>query len=105
MLSDEIVECIADGSADIGIVAGTDDTGALQTYPYHCDRFVLIVPAGHALAGTADIAFRDVLDEDFVGLDRSCALQRFLAGQALVAGGPFKLRVQLGPLDAMWRVV
>ena len=34
MLSDEIVECIADGSADIGIVAGTVDTGALKTYAY-----------------------------------------------------------------------
>ncbi|MCH1988590.1 LysR substrate-binding domain-containing protein [Achromobacter xylosoxidans] len=105
MLSDEIVECIADGSADIGIVAGTVDTGALQTYPYHCDRFVLIVPAGHALAGAAEIAFRDVLDEDFVGLDRSSALQRFLARQALVAGGPIKLRVQLRSFDAMCRLV
>ena len=33
MLSDEIVEAIADGSADIGIVAGTVDTGALETIP------------------------------------------------------------------------
>lgn len=48
MLSDEIVEAIADGSADIGIVAGTVDTGALETHPYRCDRFVLIVPRGHA---------------------------------------------------------
>ena len=53
MLSDEIVEAIADGSADIGIVAGTVDTGALETHPYRCDRFVLIVPRGHALAGRA----------------------------------------------------
>ena len=80
MLSDEIVEAIADGSADIGIVAGTVDTGALETHPYRCDRFVLIVPRGHALAG-AQVAFGEVLDEDFVGLDRSSALQRFLARQ------------------------
>ncbi len=105
MLSDEIVECIADGSADIGIVAGTVDTGALQTYAYRADRFVLIVPAGHALADRAEVAFRDVLDEDFVGLDRSSALQRFLARQALVVGKPIKLRVQLRSFDAMCRLV
>ena len=93
MLSDEIVEAIADGSADIGIVAGTVDTGALETHPYRCDRFVLIVPRGHALAAP-QVAFGEVLDEDFVGLDRSSALQRFLARQAL-AGKPIRLRVQL----------
>lgn len=105
MLSDEIVECIADGSADIGIVAGTVDTGALETYAYRSDRFVLIVPARHALASADEVAFRDVLDEDFIGLDRSSALQRFLARQALVAGKPIKLRVQLRSFDAMCRLV
>ncbi|MGE8682150.1 MAG: LysR substrate-binding domain-containing protein [Achromobacter marplatensis] len=105
MLSDEIVECIADGSADIGIVAGTVDTGALETFAYRSDRFVLIVPPGHALASRPSVAFHDVLDEDFVGLDRSSALQRFLARQALVAGKPIKLRVQLRSFDAMCRLV
>lgn len=105
MLSDEIVEAIADGSADIGIVAGTVDTGALETHPYRCDRFVLIVPRGHALAGRAQVAFGEVLDEDFVGLDRSSALQRFLARHALVAGKPIRLRVQLRSFDAMCRLV
>src|ERR1700731_2576596 len=40
-LSDEIVGLIAEGVADIGIVAGTVDVGGLQTYPYRTDRFVL----------------------------------------------------------------
>lgn len=46
-----------------------------------------------------------MLDEDFVGLDRSSALQRFLARQALVAGKPIRLRVQLRSFDAMCRLV
>ena len=104
MLSDEIVEAIADGSADIGIVAGTVDTGALETHPYRCDRFVLIVPRGHA-GRPRQVAFGEVLDEDFVGLDRNSALQRFLARQALVAGKPIRLRVQLRSFDAMCRLV
>ena len=104
MLSDEIVEAIADGSADIGIVAGTVDTGALETHPYRCDRFVLIVPRGHALAGRAG-RLRRVLDEDFVGLDRSSALQRFLARQALVAGKPIRAARAAARFDAMCRLV
>ena len=41
-LSDEIVGLIAEGAADIGIVAGTVDVGALATYPFRSDRFVVV---------------------------------------------------------------
>src|SRR3977135_2871642 len=40
-LSDEIVGLIAEGVADIGIIAGTVDPGRLITYPFRTDRFVL----------------------------------------------------------------
>ena len=49
-LSDEIVGLIAEGVADLGIVAGTVDTSALETYPFRKDRFVLVVARDHALA-------------------------------------------------------
>jgi DNA-binding transcriptional LysR family regulator len=100
-LSDEIVGLIAEGVGDIGIVAGTVDTGRLQTFPFRSDRFVLVVPVGHALAETPRIAFAEVLDHDFVGLDRASALQRFLADKAGRIGKPLRLRVQLRSFDAV----
>ena len=93
MLSDEIVEAIADGSADIGIVAGTVDTGALETHPYRCDRFVLIVPRGHALAAAGRL--RRGAGRGFRRPGPQQRAARFLARQALVAGKPIRLRVQL----------
>jgi DNA-binding transcriptional LysR family regulator len=104
-LSDEIVGLIAEGVADIGIVAGTVDVGRLETYPFRSDRFVLVVPRGHALAARQKIAFADVLDLDFVGLDRASALQRFLAGKAARVGRPLRLRVQLRSFDGVCRMV
>ena len=104
-LSDEIVGLIAEGVADIGIVAGTVDTGRLVTYPFRSDRFVLVVPRGHGLAGRRRIAFAEVLEHDFVGLDRASALQRFLADKAGRIGQPLKLRVQLRSFDAVCRMV
>ena len=50
-LSDEIVGLIAEGAADIGIVAGTVDYGGLHTFPFRSDRFVLVVARNHPLAG------------------------------------------------------
>jgi DNA-binding transcriptional LysR family regulator len=104
-LSDEIVGLIAEGVADLGVVAGTVDAGGLETYPFRSDRFVLVVAQDNALARRAKLAFEDVLDQDFVGLDRASAIQRFLAAKALRVGRPLRLRVQLRSFDAVCRLV
>lgn len=104
-LSDEIVGLIAEGVADIGIVAGTVETGTLETFPFHKDRFVLVVANNHPLAARATIAFPELLDRDFVGLDRASALQRFLTSKATHSGRPIRLRVQLRSFDAVCRLV
>ncbi|MCC7346601.1 MAG: LysR family transcriptional regulator, partial [Variibacter sp.] len=50
-------------------------------------------------------SFGEVLDHDFVGLDRASAIQRFLADKASRAGRPLRLRVQLRSFDAVCRLV
>lgn len=105
-LSGEIVGLIAEGAAEIGIVAGTVDRGALETFPFRRDRFVLVVATDHPLAcGTAGLSFSSILDHEFVGLDRASALQRFLAAKAARAGKPLRLRVQLRSFDGVCRLV
>jgi DNA-binding transcriptional LysR family regulator len=104
-LSDEIVGMVAEGVADLGIVAGTVDASALETYPFRKDRFVLVVGRDHPLAARSEMAFAEVLDHDFVGLDRASALQRFLAAKAAPSGRPLRLRVQLRSFDAVCRMV
>jgi DNA-binding transcriptional LysR family regulator len=104
-LSDEIVGLIAEGVGDIGIVAGTVDAGQLTTYPFRSDRFVLVVAREHPLAKRSKIGFAEVLDHDFVGLDRASAIQRFLGSKASNIGRPLRLRVQLRSFDAVCRLV
>ena len=104
-LSDEIVGLIAEGVGDIGIVAGTVDAGRLTTYPFRTDRFVLVVARDHPLAKLSKIDFADILDHDFVGLDRSSAAQRFFADKAARVGRTLRLRVQLRSFDAVCRLV
>jgi DNA-binding transcriptional LysR family regulator len=104
-LSDEIVALIAEGVGDIGIVAGTVDMGRLQTFPFRSDRFVVVTSRGHALADRERVAFAEVLGFDLVGLDRTSALQRFLAAKAVPLGQALRLRVQLRSFDAVCRLV
>jgi DNA-binding transcriptional LysR family regulator len=104
-LSDEIVGLIAEGAADIGIVAGTVDHGALQIFPFRSDCFVLVVAQRHPLAARSRIGFSEVLEYDMVGLDRASAIQRFLADKAARIGRPLRLRVLLRSFDAVCRLV
>jgi DNA-binding transcriptional LysR family regulator len=104
-LSDEIVGLIAEGVADVGLVAATVDASMLETYPFRKDRFVLAVARDHPLAKSSQIAFSQVLQHDFVGLDRASALQRFLADKAAKSGRSLRLRVQMRSFDSVCRLV
>jgi DNA-binding transcriptional LysR family regulator len=104
-LSDEIVGLIAEGVGDVGIVAGTVDMGGLQTFPFRSDRFVVVTSADHPLASRSSVGFAEVLGHDFVGLERSSSLQRFLAAKAAREGRPLRLRVQLRSFDGVCRLV
>lgn len=104
-LSDEIVGLIAEGVGDVGIVAGTVDVGALDTFPFRSDRFVVVTSADHPLAARPRVGFADVLAYELVGLDRTSSLQRFLSAKAAREGRPLRLRVQLRSFDAVCRMV
>jgi DNA-binding transcriptional LysR family regulator len=103
--SREIVAAVAGGLTDIGIVADTVDLGDLETLPFRTDQLVLVAPNGHALAGRSAVAFREVLEEPFVGLSHGSALQAHLAGHAARAGHSLKLRVRVSGLEAVCRMV
>src|SRR5882757_8586731 len=104
-LSDEIVAAVADGTADVGIVAGTVEVAGLEVLPFRIDRFVLVVAPAHPLSTAERMAFAEVLDFDFVGLDRASALERFLSEKSERIGRRLKLRVQLRSFDAVCRLV
>lgn len=104
-LSDEIVGLVAEGAAEIGIVAGTVETAPLETFPFRSDRFVVITSLAHPLARRREVDFAEVVEHDVVGLDRSSALQRFLAGRATRIGQTIRLRVQLRSFDGVCRLV
>jgi DNA-binding transcriptional LysR family regulator len=104
-LSWEIVEAVAAGRAEIGIVADTVDLGTLETFPFRLDRLVVVTPKNHPLAAHRRILFAETLGEPFIGLAEGSALQTHLAGHAARLGRPPHYRVRLRGFDAICRMV
>jgi DNA-binding transcriptional LysR family regulator len=103
--SHQIVRGVADGTADLGILADIVDPGVLETCPIGIDRLVLAVPANHPLGLRPRVAFQDVLDQDFIGLGAGSALQQHLADRAARLGRTLRLRVRAGGFEAICRMV
>ena len=100
-LSEEIVRAVADGEADIGILAGDVHTGDFDARPFGSNQLVLVVPTTHHLAGAPSVAFADTLDEQHVGLHHGSAIHRFLQRRAELAGRGFNPRIQVSSFEAI----
>ena len=104
--SREIVRAIAQNHAEIGIVGDeVNPAKELQTFPFAEDRLVLIAPGCHVVSHQRTIAFREVLDYDYVGLAAGHALQEQMEDHAVRAGRRLKLRVRVPGFAAARRVV
>ena len=103
--SPAIIQAVAGGQVDIGVVAAEAGLGGLETLPYRRDRLVLIVSAGHPLAGRAAVAFAEVLGEPFVCLHAGSAIHTFMMNHAALLGGRLDVRIQVRSFAAVCRMV
>ncbi len=103
--SHAIPAAIAQGRAEIGLLADHAALRDLESLPFALDRLVLAVPRGHRLARRRQAALVETLGEDFVGLGPDSALQAHLLEQAERLGGQLRLRVRLEGFAALCRLV
>jgi DNA-binding transcriptional LysR family regulator len=102
--SNGVVAGVEEGAADLGICAGNTDTRSLRPIPYRRDRLVLVLPAGHPLAGRDAVALADTLDYDHVGLHRESSIHATLRDEARRLGRPLRLRIHVPSFDAICRM-
>ena len=103
--SPAIVQAVAAGQVDIGVVAAESGTAGLETRPYRQDRLVIIVAPGHSLAARQQLAFAEVLAEPFVCLHAGSAIHTFMMNHAARLGGRLDVRIQVRGFNAVCRMV
>lgn len=90
----EVVNAIAAGAADVGIIDAVHTSPDLFILPYRQDRIVVLVPKCHPLAARQSCSFAEVLVHPLVGMDPSSSLQKFNEQMALLARLPAHFRAQ-----------
>lgn len=96
--SSEIVLSVAEGRADLGLVANVADFAALETHIVTQDRLVVVASRSHAIAERSGVHFMDIVDQPFVGIS-DAALDIYLSERASRLGCQLHYRIQLRDLD------
>lgn len=96
--SSEIVLSVAEGRADLGLVANVADFAALETHLLTQDRLVVVASRSHAIAERSGVHFTEIVDQPFIGLS-DAALDIYLSERASRLGCQLDYRIQLRDLD------
>lgn len=100
-----VIRAVADGRADLGIIAAHSRPGGLETLPYRKDELTLVVPAGHVLARRKSVRFKEVLQHEFVGPHLESSMHSLLTEEASKLGATLKLKIRISSFDCMCRMV
>ena len=102
-VSSVVVQAVAEGIADLGIVSDVSSFEGLQLLPFRRDELVLVMSPQHPLAegNRKSLKFAKVLEYDFIGLHGNSALHYLLLREAAAIGHPLKLRIQVTSFDAV----
>jgi DNA-binding transcriptional LysR family regulator len=103
--SPETVRAIDEGLADLGIIVGLVNTRSLEVVPFREDRLVVIVPNGHALAGTKGVRFYQVLEWNYIGLNERSSHQQYVSKTALLLGQTIQFRIQVESFESVCHMV
>jgi DNA-binding transcriptional LysR family regulator len=100
-----IIESVAQGSADIGIIGHFQPADRLHVVPYRSIPLMLVVPASHPLASRGTISFAEALEFDLITFVQGTAIRGWaLEAAARMARKP-KFTMQVSSYEAMRAMV
>lgn len=101
----EVVRACLDDRADLGIAVATAVPKSLESWHFASDPLIVVVPAGHALAGSRKVRFRTAVDCGLVGVQAGGALDQLLHERAEATRIDLKPSVTVNSFDAACRMV
>jgi DNA-binding transcriptional LysR family regulator len=103
--SPAIVHAVLENRADIGIFGGNIAAPELEVLPYRIDHLVVLMTHGHPLAQRKSVRFRDLIDHQFVSLEKGSSIETLCMKAAAELGKQLRLRIRVSSFDALFRLV
>jgi DNA-binding transcriptional LysR family regulator len=104
-ISPQIIQAVVENRADIGIFGGNILAPTLQGFPYRHDTLVAIMPTDHPLAQRTSLRFSDLVDQEFISLEKGSSIDTLCVKAAAELGQQLKLRVRVSGFDALFHLV
>ncbi len=101
-----VLKSVAEGRSDLGVFVGScSENDELEIRPYRTDRFVIVTPSEHPLAGRETIRFEETLCEFYVGLETMTAWDTILSRAAASCDREIRYRFRLRNILSVLRMV
>ncbi|MCY1213580.1 HTH-type transcriptional regulator GltC [compost metagenome] len=78
VINEQVMEMVRDRRVELGIAFEPESLDGLDFMPFYTDRFVAVVPAGCELAQRADVGWKELLQGNFITLQRPSAVRLML---------------------------
>lgn len=104
-ISPQIVQQVASNTADIGIYGGNIPATGLHIVPYRKDELIVVVPRGHPLGSRTSINFAELLEHDFVCLEKGSSIETLCRRAASDLDREVRVRVRVGSFEGQLRMI
>lgn len=105
MTSAKVMHSVQTGMADLGLVSGTLPAANLMFHHWRDDQLVAVLANGHSLALREKVKLADLLDEDFIGMQRDSSLIQLYYNQAQSLGGSLRVRMYATSFESVRKMV
>ncbi|MBC8878034.1 MULTISPECIES: LysR family transcriptional regulator [Pseudomonas] len=96
-----IVRAVADGRADLGIIAEQTPAMGLESIAYRTDELVVAVSETHPLAQFTGVRFEQALGYEFIGPHQESSVHNLLTEHAGKLGTTVRQRIRVSSFECM----
>ncbi|MGV8864929.1 MAG: LysR family transcriptional regulator [Pseudomonas sp.] len=105
VINEQVLEMVRHRRVELGIGFEPESSSSLLFTPFYMDRFVAVVPVGSPLAARAEVTWSELLQEDFIALQRPSAVRLLLEQDLQTQHGKLSVAFESHQLSTIGRMV
>ncbi|MFK7698937.1 LysR family transcriptional regulator [Pseudomonas caspiana] len=105
LINEEVLEMVRHRRVELGIGFEPESSNSLVFTPLYTDRFVAVVPLDSPLAQRDEVTWQELLQEDFIALQRPSAVRLLLEHHLQAHHGKLSVAFESHQLSTIGRMV